>query len=489
MDNADKAILEKYQPAIGLEVHAQLLTKSKIYNPDATAFGGEPNTHVGVVTLAHPGTLPKLNKNVVEQAIKMGLACHCEISRYQIFDRKNYFYPDLPKGYQLTQDRTPICKGGFIKINTKGERDVKVVLNRIHIEEDAGKSIHHEGEEDTLIDFNRAGVPLIEIVTEPVIRSAEEAGALLAEVRKIVRYLAICDGNMEEGSLRCDANISVMKKGATSLGKKVEVKNMNSIRNLQHAINHEISRQVSLLESGGEVISETRTFNAETDTTSAMRTKEELNDYRYFPDPDLSPLRVSEEWINEIKETMPELPEELYQRFVNEYSLPKYDARVLTDSREMADYFLAVCKFSLNYKAVSNWMMGPIKSHLNEMGVGIENFPLVPEKLSELIELVENRKISFANAAQKLLPELIKNTGADVLHLATQLNLIQDSDEGAIDKMVEEVLNDFPAKVKEYKQGKKGLISMFMGEVMKKSKGKADPRMTNSLLQKKLNKI
>lgn len=485
----DKLTLEKYQPVIGLEVHAQLLTNSKIYNSDSATFGGEPNTHVGVVSLAHPGTLPKLNKRVVEQAIKMGLACHCEISRYQIFDRKNYFYPDLPKGYQLTQDRTPICKGGFIKVNTKAERDIKVVLNRIHIEEDAGKSIHLEGEEDTLIDLNRAGVALIEIVTEPVMKSAEEAGAFFSEVRKLVRYLEICDGNMEEGSLRCDANISVMKKGTTVLGKKVEVKNMNSIRNLQRAIDHEIERQILLLESGGEVKSETRTFNVETGTTSAMRTKEELNDYRYFPDPDLSPLEISEEWLSEIKATMPELPEQLYQRFVNEYSLPEYDAQVLTETKEMADYYLAVCKFSSNYKAVSNWIMGPVKSYLNDTGDSIDNFPLVPEKLSELIEMVEKGNLSFANAAQKLLPALLKKGDEDVLALATRLNLIQDIDVGAIDKMVEEVLNDFPAKVKEYKKGKKGLISMFMGEVMKKSRGKADPKMASSLLQQKLNEI
>lgn len=485
----DKLMLEKYQPVIGLEVHAQLLTNSKIYNSDSAAFGGEPNTHVGVVSLAHPGTLPKLNKRVVEQAIKMGLACHCEISRHQIFDRKNYFYPDLPKGYQLTQDRTPICKGGFIKVNTKTERDIKVVLNRIHIEEDAGKSIHLEGEEDTLIDLNRAGVALIEIVTEPVMKSAEEAGAFFSEVRKLVRYLEICDGNMEEGSLRCDANISVMKKGTTVLGKKVEVKNMNSIRNLQHAIDHEIERQILLLENGGEVKSETRTFNVETSTTSAMRTKEELNDYRYFPDPDLSPLEISEEWLSEIKATMPELPEQLYQRFVNEYSLPEYDAQVLTETKEMADYYLAVCEFSSNYKAASNWIMGPVKSYLNDTGDSIDSFPLIPEKLSELIEMVEKGNLSFANAAQKLLPALLKKVDEDVLNLATRLNLIQDNDEGAIDKMVEEVLNDFPAKVKEYKKGKKGLISMFMGEVMKKSRGKADPKMASSLLQQKLNEI
>ena len=485
----DKATSDKYQPVIGLEVHAQLLTNSKIYSADPVAFGGEPNAQVGVVTLAHPGTLPKLNKRVVEQAIKMGLACHSEISRHQVFDRKNYFYPDLPKGYQLTQDRTPICKGGHITIRTKHIQDTDVPLNRIHIEEDAGKSIHLDGEEDTLIDLNRAGVPLIEIVTLPVIGSAAQAGAFYSEVRKLVRYLGICDGNMEEGSLRCDANISIKKKGDTVLGKKVEVKNMNSIRNLQRAIEHEIERQVSLLEEGGEVVSETRAFNVGPGTTSAMRTKEELNDYRYFPDPDLSPLHISDEWISEIRKTMPALPEELYQRFVRDFSLPQYDALVLTESREMAEYYLAACRFSPHYKAVSNWVMGPVKSYLNDKGIDFVDFPVAPGKLSELVGLVVEGKVGFANAAQKLLPALIKNSSESVLGLAARLHLVQDSDEGAIGKMVEEVLHDFPAKVMEYKKGKKGLISMFMGEIMKKSQGKADPKMASSLLQKKLSEI
>src|SRR5882672_7741054 len=312
----DKTVREKYTVVIGLEVHAQLLTESKIFSSDSAKYGSAPNTHVGVITLAHPGTLPRLNKLTVEHAIKMGLACHSEISRLQIFDRKNYFYPDLPKGYQITQDRTPICKGGFIAIKTKDGAPLEIKLNRIHLEEDAGKSIHLENETDTLVDFNRAGVALIEIVTEPVIKSSEEAATLLSEIRKIVRYLDICDGNMEEGSLRCDANVSVMLNDAKEFGKKVEVKNMNSFRNVQRAIDYELERQTDLLEKGEAVISETRTFNVADGKTYGMRTKEELNDYRYFPDPDLSPLVISSEWLEEIRLQMPSLPNELLHKFV-----------------------------------------------------------------------------------------------------------------------------------------------------------------------------
>jgi len=298
---------KKYQPVIGLEVHAQLSTASKIFSSESTAFGAEPNTQVSSISLAHPGVLPKLNKTALEYAIKMGLACQSEISRFVIFDRKNYFYPDLPKGYQITQDRTPICKGGFVTIpSSSGEKNIQ--LNRIHLEEDAGKSIHTGDKNDTLIDFNRAGVPLIEIVTEPVIQYSEDAAAFLTEVRKLVRYLNICDGNMEEGSLRCDANISVKLAGAPELGKKVEVKNMNSIRNVQRAIDIEIERQISLLEQGGTVVSETRLFDADTSETRSMRAKEELNDYRYFPDPDLSPVVISDAWLQTIKVSMQKLP-------------------------------------------------------------------------------------------------------------------------------------------------------------------------------------
>jgi aspartyl-tRNA(Asn)/glutamyl-tRNA(Gln) amidotransferase subunit B len=481
----NSAILDKYTLVIGLEVHAQLLTKSKIYNSDSAGYGDAPNTNLSVITLAHPGTLPKLNKQAAEFAMKMGLACNSKISRWQIFDRKNYFYPDLPKGYQLTQDRTPICVGGFIPITVKAG-EINVPLNRIHIEEDAGKSIHLDNETDTLIDLNRSGVPLIEIVTEPALRSSEEAYALLTEIRKLVRYLEICDGNMEEGSLRCDANVSLMLKGESEYGKKVEVKNMNSIRNVQRAIDHEAERQFAILEKGEAVISETRTFDANTGLTHSMRTKEELNDYRYFPDPDLSPMEVSEEWLEEIKSSMPAFPRELQQKFITEYKLPAYDAQVLTDSKEMALYFEEVCKHTQNFKAASNWMMGPVKSWLNEANLTANQLPVSPSKLAAVISLIDEGKLNFAVAAQKLFPELIKNPDKVPLALAQELNLIQDSNEDSILPVIESIIQEFPQKVEEYKKGKKAILTMFMGEVMKRTKGKADPKVTTELLIKKM---
>jgi len=484
----DKSIRDKYISVIGLEVHAQLLTKSKIYNTDSTEYGSLPNTNVGVVTLAHPGSMPRLNKRVVEFAIKMGLACHSEITRLNIFDRKNYFYPDLPKGYQITQDRTPICKGGYVTINVKeGERNIE--LHRIHIEEDAGKSIHLAAELDTLIDFNRAGVPLIEIVTQPGIRNSEEAYAYLTEIRKLVRYLDICDGNMEEGSLRCDANISVMLKDARHFGKKVEVKNMNSIRNVQRAIDHEIERQIEEIEKGNVIVSETRTFDAATGLTYSMRTKEELNDYRYFPDPDLSPMEVSDKWLDELRATMPALPRDLYNKYIAELHLPEYDSQVLTDSKDVAMYFEELCKLTKNYKAASNWVMGPVKSYLNELTLLAEEFPIPPAVLAELIALVDSGKISFSVASHNVFPELLKNPNKSALEVAQQLNLIQESNHDAIIPIIDEVLKEFPLKVKEYKNGKKGIVGMFMGEVMKRSKGKADPKVANELITKKLEEV
>jgi aspartyl-tRNA(Asn)/glutamyl-tRNA(Gln) amidotransferase subunit B len=482
----DKSIRDRYTVVIGLEVHAQLLTKSKIYTSDSAEYGSDPNRNVSVITLAHPGTMPKLNKKVVEYAIKMGLACHSEISRFQIFDRKNYFYPDLPKGYQLTQDRTPICVGGYVPIKTKN--GVKnIVLNRIHIEEDAGKSIHLEGETDTLLDFNRSGVPLIEIVTDPVIRSSEDAGAFLSEIRKLVRYLEICDGNMEEGSLRCDANVSVMLNEGKEFGKKVEVKNMNSIRNVQRAIDHEIERQITELESGKAVVSETRTFDATTGFTYSMRTKEELNDYRYFPDPDLSPLEVSEKWLNDIQSSMPTLPGARQLKYVIKYQLSEYDAEVLTDTKDISDYFDAICEHTKNYKAAANWVMGPVKSYLNDSNLSATSFPISANRISQLIELVEKGEVSFGVASQNIFPALLTNATKLPFQIATELNLIQDRNVESILAVVEEVLAEFPSKVEEFNKGKKGIVAMFMGEVMKRSKGKADPKLANELILKKLN--
>lgn len=472
----------KYELVVGLEVHAQLLTASKMYNSDSTEYGNMPNTNISVITLGHPGTLPKVNKKAVEFAIKMGLACNSEITRRNIFARKNYFYPDLPKGYQLTQDKGPICVGGSVPIVLASGEKKNIALTRIHMEEDAGKSIHLAGEVDTLVDFNRAGVPLIEIVSEPDMRSSEEAYNFLVEIKKLVRYLDICDGNMEEGSLRCDANVSVRLKGSTEFGKKVEVKNMNSFRNVARAIEHEFERQVEMLEKGETILSETRTFDATTGTTSGMRTKEDMNDYRYFPEPDLSPVVVSEEWLNSIRETMPSLPGALYERFVTEFGLPEYDAGVLTDTKEIALYFEELCKETNNYKAASNWVMGPVKSYLNELTLSIQEFPVSPKQLAELIALIDEGKVSFSVASQRIYPELLKDSSKSSLMIAQELNLIQESDEGSLKPIVEKVLAENTAKVAEYKSGKKGLMGMFMGQVMKQSKGKADPKVASRLL-------
>lgn len=479
-------IKDKYELVVGLEVHAQLITKSKMYATDSTEFGNMPNTQISVLTLGHPGTLPKVNRKAVEFAIRMGLACNAEITRRNIFARKNYFYPDLPKGYQITQDKGPICVGGEVPVTLSDGTKKSIALTRIHMEEDAGKSMHLAGEVDTLVDFNRAGVPLIEIVSEPDIRSSEEAYAFLVEIKKLVRYLDICDGNMEEGSLRCDANISVRLRGAEEYGKKVEVKNMNSFRNVSRAIEHEFERQIELVEKGVEIISETRTFDATTGTTASMRTKEDLNDYRYFPEPDLSPVVVSEEWLESIKVAMPSLPRELHYRFVNEFGLPEYDAGVLTDSKEIALYFEELCTKTRNYKAASNWMMGPVKSYLNELTLHIEDFPISPEKLAELIALIDDGKVSFSVASQKIYPEMLQSKDKTPLEIAQQLNLIQESDEGSLKPIVESVLSENEGKVAEYKSGKKGLMGMFMGQVMKKSNGKADPKVANKLLSELL---
>jgi len=479
---------DKYTVVIGLEIHAQLSTKSKIYTRDSTTFGSDPNTNISVITLAHPGTLPYLNKKVIDYAIRMGLACGSEITRNIIFCRKNYFYPDLPKGYQLTQDRTPICVGGHVGIRTKnGVKKVK--LNRIHVEEDAGKSIHLDGETDTLVDLNRAGVALVEIVTEPDLRSADDAALTMSEVRKLVRYLEISDGNMEEGSIRCDANVSIMPKGSDKYGAKVELKNMNSIKQIKNAIEHEVDRQVRLIESGKKVISETRTYDPATGASTGMREKEELNDYRYFPEPDLSPVSVTDKWLDEVRSQMPVLPEQWWNKFTAEYGLPEYDTGVLTESKEIAEFFDEICQHTQNYKAASNWVMGPIKSLLNDNKINIKEFSLRPEQVAELISLIDKGKVSYTSASQQLFTEWLTNPKLRALDVAEKLNLIQESDSNSLSNVIEEVVGMFPDKVKEYNKGKKGLIGMFMGEVMKATKGKADPKIANQILRKKLESI
>lgn len=476
---------DAYEVVVGLEVHAQLLTNSKLFCGDSAAFGGEPNTHISPITLGHPGTLPKLNKKAITFAIKMGLACHCSITRYNYFARKNYFYPDLPKGYQLSQHTTPVCTEGYVTIRTQqGTKDIR--LNRIHLEEDAGKSLHDIDPKNTCVDYNRAGVPLVEIVSEPDLRSGEEAYAYLTELRKLLRYLGICDGNMEEGSMRCDANISIRKKGDPKLGTKVEVKNLNSIRNVKRAIEHESKRMIDLVESGGAIVQQTRSFDAANGTTFALRTKEDANDYRYFADPDLAPFVVTEQMLNEVKATIPELPEQKAGRYMQALQLPEYDARVITDEKELSAYFEQIITHTSNYKAAANWMLGPIKSWLNESGRPVTELPVTPAAIAALIGLIDTNQLNFSVASTRVFNGLLKEPQKEPLQIAKELNLLQDSDEGNVAAWIEEVLNKMPEKVAEYKKGKKGLIGLFVGEVKKVSKGKADPKLTNDILLKKL---
>jgi len=476
---------EVYETVIGLEVHAQLLTKTKLFCADKTQFGAEPNTHISSVTLAYPGTLPVLNKQAVYLAAKMGLACHSEIESWNYFARKNYFYPDLPKGYQISQHTAPICKGGYISISMPSG-DKKIQLNRIHLEEDAGKSIHDKDDDFTCLDFNRAGVPLIEIVTEPCLNSADEAVAFLTNLRRILRYLAVCDGNMEEGSLRCDANVSIRKRGETSLGTKVEIKNLNSIRNVKRAIDFEVIRMQELAVMAEPILQQTRSFDALNGTTFSMRSKEEANDYRYFPDPDLPPFVVTAGDLKIISESIPVLPEQLIIRYTEKFNLSRYDAEVITDDKETADYFEALIQLTTSFKAAANWMLGPVKSYLNENSISISAFPLKPAVMASLISLVEDGRVHFSTASSKIFPELAAGNDSDPIELATRLNLIQTGDESQILEWVRQAMDKMPDKVIEYKKGKKGLLGLFVGEVKKISRGKADPQLTNQLLIQEL---
>lgn len=481
----NEEIRNKYEAVIGLEVHAQMLTKTKAYSNDINEYGAHPNTNVSVITLGHPGTLPVMNKKTVEFAIRLGLACGSDIAPNQYFARKNYFYPDLPKGYQITQDKTPICTGGAIHIRTEDGEGKEIKITRIHMEEDAGKSIHDVDVFDTLVDLNRAGTPLLEIVSEPDIRSSQEAYNYVTEVRKLVRYLDICDGNMEEGSLRCDANISVNLKGASEFGTKVEVKNMNSIRNVQRAIEFEIARQIEAIENGEEIVQETRGFDALKGITISQRSKEAANDYRYFPEPDLQPLVVMKEDIEAIKSEMPALPRELFNRYTKEYGLSDYDAYNLTDNKGIALFYEALIQHTSNYKAAANWMMGDVKSYLNEFGYEIHEFPISVERLAALITIIDEGKISNSVASQRIFPELLKSD-LSPLAIAEQLNLIQDSSEDTLKGFILQVFEENQAEVERYRNGEKQLTGFFMGKLMKVSNGKADPKIANKLLRELL---
>ncbi len=481
------SLRDKYEVVIGLEVHAQLLTKTKAYSSDENIYGEAPNTKTSVISLGHPGTLPRSNSKVIEYAVKMGIAVGADIRKKNEYARKNYFYADLPKGYQITQDTTPICNGGIIQIKDAKGKPKKIRITRIHMEEDAGKSIHDLDPFHTLIDLNRAGVPLIEVVSEPDVRSSDEAYQYINEVRKLVRYLDICDGNMEEGSLRCDANISVMLKGVSKFGTKVEVKNMNSTRNVRRAIEFEIDRQIALLEAGKEVSHETRSFNAANNSTISMRHKEEANDYRYFPEPDLQTVIITQEYIQKVKNSLPPLPNKLFRKFTNEFGLSDYDANILTDEKEIALYYNELCSSTKNYKSAANFMNGSVKSYLNEKAISITDFSINPKRLASLISIVDQGKVSNTVATSKVFPTMLTcNDTAE--EIATKNNWIQESDSDTLGDYIKLAIYKHPEKAKDYKEGKKGLIGLFMGEVMRLSKGQADPKLANQLLRTQLEK-
>lgn len=479
-------IKNKYELVVGLEVHAQLSTLSKSFSSDSAAFGAGPNQHVSPISLGHPGTLPRINKRMVAYAVKMGLACNCTINLSNSFARKNYFYADLPKGYQVTQDQSPICLGGYITVRLADGTEKSLAIHHIHMEEDAGKSMHDQHHADSLIDLNRAGVPLIEIVSEPDMRSSEEAGQYLTEIRKLLRYLDVCDGNMEEGSMRCDANISVRLKGSTTFGNRCEVKNLNSIRNVQHAIDHEFERQVNIIEAGGHIEQNTLNFNADTGETSVLRSKEMANDYRYFPEPDLQPLHLDAAYVDQIRQGLPALPNELYHKYITELGLSPYDAAVITADRDTALYFEELIKHTANHKAAANWLMGTVKSYLNENGIEITGFGVKPVNLAGLIGLVDTGKVNNSVAAHKLFPALLTQTDRSAEQLAKELNLLINDDKDDVQQFISEAIAKYPDKVIEYRKGKKGVLGLFMGEIMKSSKGRIDPQRTNQLLIKEL---
>jgi aspartyl-tRNA(Asn)/glutamyl-tRNA(Gln) amidotransferase subunit B len=429
--------------------------------------------------------LPRTNKKAVELAVKLGLACECAIEQNNYFARKNYFYPDLPKGYQISQHTSPICKGGNVRITTTaGSRAVR--LNRIHLEEDAGKSLHDQHPTKTFIDLNRAGTPLVEIVTEPDIYSAEEAGQFVSEIRKLVRWLGVSDGNMEEGSLRCDANISLRPAGSQTLGTKVEVKNLNSIKHIKKAIEYEISRITDRLLQGQPIIQQTRSFNADNDTTFALRDKEEANDYRYFPDPDLAPFVISAEALESYKASLPELPNALHQRLLQMEELTEYDAQQLSDDLFTAQYFEEVSLHTSNKKSIANWMLGPLRQWLNDNQLNFSHAPISPANLAQMIDMIESGELSFSTAVSRLLPALIKEKKSP-RDLAETLNILQTANESMLAEWIQEVMNKMPDKVQEYRKGKKGLLGVFVGEIKKISGGKADPQKVTQLLQEKLN--
>ena len=475
-----ESLRDKYEVVIGLEVHAQLKTKSKIFAPDGTEFGQEPNSQTSPITLGMPGVLPVLNREVVNMGILTGLALNCEIPERCKFDRKQYFYPDLPKGYQISQYDEPICINGYIDI--KGKR---IGITRAHLEEDAGKLVHAgaaglAGSSYSLVDLNRAGTPLLEIVSEPDMRSSEEARMYMEELRNIVRYIGVCDGNLEEGSMRCDANISIMPKGSKEFGTRAEIKNVNSFSALQRAIEYEIDRQIEIVEEGGEVVQETRLWDDNARETKSMRGKEDAHDYRYFPEPDLMPLKISREWVQEIKDKMPELPEAKRQRYMS-LGLSEYDASVIVEQMGLALFFDEVLKLGATPKIAVNFIMGEIAAYLKEEHFEISETKLTPENLAELISLIEKNTISN-NIGKQIIVDMMK-TGEKASKIVESRGLSQISDEGAIKEICQKVADANPEQVEKYKAGKVQLLGFFVGQVIKETKGRANPKAVNDLMK------
>ena len=479
------SIYDQYETVIGLEIHVQLSTLSKAFCGDSTQFGGAPNTQVSAISLGHPGTLPRLNKQQVEFAIRLGLALGCEINRHNYFDRKNYFYADLPKGYQITQDNAPICLGGKLRIQTdEGERVVRI--HHIHMEEDAGKSIHDQRPNHSLIDLNRAGVPLLEIVTEPDLRTAAEVDALMMSMRQLVRYLGISDGNMEQGSMRCDCNVSVRKKGVEVLGERCEIKNLNSMRFARRAIEFERKRQIDRIEAGYSIQQQTLNFDPNTGITTPLRSKEDAHDYRYFPEPDLAPIFLTDTHIDQIRHKLPALPWQVVEQMTQEYQLSDYDARILSEEASSAQYFLRLAKLSAPPKPLANLLINKLLPYLQEQQLSPEDCPLSDASILDFLQLIETKKVSHSAAYQGLLPSLFADPKTSPTSLAESLNLLQTDDEDSLGKIVEAVVHQFPDKVKAYQKGKKGLLGFFMGQIMRQSKGKANPQIAQTLLAQKL---
>ncbi len=476
----------QYEPVIGLEIHIQLLTQSKIFCSCPTRFGADPNTQVCPVCLGMPGVLPVLNRNVVDYALSLGLAMDCDVNPRAQFARKNYFYPDLPKGYQISQFAQPFCRNGKVDIEVD-DRIRTIHLTRIHAEEDAGKSMHAEsyvGADETLVDVNRCGVPLLELVTEPDIRSPREAALFLMHLRQLVRYLGICDGNMEEGSLRCDANISLRQKGSEKLGTKTEVKNMNAFSHVESALQYEISRQVRLLQNGETIEQETRLWNVDQGITESMRSKEFSHDYRYFPDPDLVPVVIDRDWIERIRSALPELPLQRKKRYIEEFGLPGYDAGVLTEDRAIADFFEAVAIEVKDKKLASNWVMGEVLRSVKERKNGLEELNLAPAHLIEIIQMIESGTIN-SKIAKTVFKEVLES-GKAAKAIVEDKGLTQITDRDAIEQTIDEILNKHPDEVKAFQGGKEKLLGFFVGQVMRATKGKANPKTVNELIRKKL---